>query len=119
MLVTIYHECRIYCRIRCLIPYWIWLSSLVLLESDIPPREDLLGRTVNDLRIWEDPSDRAYLLTRLEEGGPIRNVITRLRTRSGEIKTTAYSADKIEFDGQTCILAVSEDVLQFDSQNAN
>lgn len=82
-------------------------------------REDLLGRTVNDLRIWEDPSDRAYLLTRLEEGGPIRNVITRLRTRSGEIKTTAYSADKIEFDGQTCMLAVSEDVLQFDSQNAN
>ena len=82
-------------------------------------RKELLGRTVHDLRIWEDPSDRAYLLTRLEKGGPIRNVITRLRTRSGEIKTTAYSADKIEFDGQTCILAVSEDVLQFDSQKAN
>jgi PAS domain S-box-containing protein len=43
-------------------------------------REELLGRTVYDLQIWEDPSDRAYLLTCLEKGGPIRNVVTRLRT---------------------------------------
>jgi hypothetical protein len=39
-------------------------------------------------------------------------VITRLRTKAGQIKITAYSADKIQFDGQTCILAVSEDVPQ-------
>jgi hypothetical protein len=44
--------------------------------------------------------------------GPVRNVITRVRTKSGEIRITAYSADKIQFDGQMCILAVSEDVPQ-------
>lgn len=44
--------------------------------------------------------------------GPVRNVITRLRTKAGQIKITAYSVDKIQFDGQTCILAVSEDVPQ-------
>jgi PAS domain S-box-containing protein len=69
-------------------------------------RKELLGRTVHELRVWEDPADRAFMLTQLQRG-PIRNVITRLRTKSGAIVLTAYSADKIEFDGETCILAVS------------
>ena len=72
-------------------------------------RAEVLGRTVHELRIWEDPSDRALLVAQLQRG-PIRNVVTRLRTKSGQIKTTTYSADKIQFDGQTCILAVSEDL---------
>ncbi|HKV78715.1 MAG TPA: PAS domain S-box protein [Candidatus Sulfotelmatobacter sp.] len=77
-------------------------------------REELLGRTANELRIWEEPGDRRLLLTQLRRGGPIRNVITRLRTKSGEVKLTVYSADRIQFDGQTCILAVSEDVVTHD-----
>ena len=82
-------------------------------------RAELLGRTVHELRIWEDPADRTYMLSQLQRGGPIRNVVTRLRTKSGEIKVTAYSADKIQFDGQACILAVSEDVPQYDAHKSN
>ena len=70
-------------------------------------REELLGRTVHELSIWDDPADRRLLMTQLRRGGPIRNVITRLRTKAGVVKLTAYSADRIQFDGQTCILAVS------------
>jgi PAS domain S-box-containing protein len=73
-------------------------------------RSEVIGRTVGELGIWEDPKDRALMIAQLQQRGPIRNVITRLRTKSGEIKTTAYSADKIQFDGQACILAVSEDL---------
>lgn len=73
-------------------------------------RAEVLGRTVGELGIWEDPKDRALMIAQLQQRGPIRNAITRLRTKSGEIKTTAYSADKIQFDGQSCILAVSEDL---------
>ena len=72
-------------------------------------RAEVLGRTVEELGIWEDASDRALMITQLQRG-PIRNVITRLRTKTGQIKITAYSADKMEFDGQMCILAVSEDL---------
>jgi PAS domain S-box-containing protein len=82
-------------------------------------RDDLLGRTVHELRIWEDPSDRAYMLAQLERGGPIRDIMARFRTKSGEIKVTAYSADKIQFDGQSCILAVSGDVPQYDPRRSN
>jgi PAS domain S-box-containing protein len=82
-------------------------------------REELLRRTVHELRMWDDPADRSLLLTYLRRGGPIRNVITRLRTKSGEVKLTAYSADRIQFEGQTCILAVSEDVVTHDPTRSN
>jgi PAS domain S-box-containing protein len=82
-------------------------------------RQEVLGRTVHDLRIWDDPADRRLLVTQLRRGGPIRNVMTRLRAKSGEIKLTAYSADRIEFDGKRCILAVSEDVVTHDPKSIN
>jgi PAS domain S-box-containing protein len=82
-------------------------------------RNDVVGRTVQELRIWEDPMDRGLMLARLNQGAPIRNMMTRLRTKSGQIKLTAYSAGKIQFEGETCILAISEDVHQYDSQKSN
>jgi PAS domain S-box-containing protein len=82
-------------------------------------RNDVVGRTVQELRIWEDPMDRGLMLARLNQGAPIRNMMTRLRTKSGQIKLTAYSASKIQFEGETCILAISEDVHQYDSQKSN
>jgi len=82
-------------------------------------REEVLGHTVHELKIWEDPADRVRMITQLQQSGPIRNVITRLRTKSGEIKLTAYSADRIQFDGQSCILAVSEDLPEYDQHKAN
>ena len=82
-------------------------------------RAEVLGRTVHELRIWEDPADRDLMLAQLNKGGPIQNVMTRLRTKSGEIKVSAYSADRIQFEGQSCILAVSEDVPQLDPHQSN
>ena len=73
-------------------------------------RQEVLGRTVHELRIWEDPADRRLLVSQLKRGGPIRNVVTRLRAKCGEFKLTAFSADRIQFEGQSCILAVSGDV---------
>jgi PAS domain S-box-containing protein len=81
--------------------------------------QEILGRTVNELKIWDDPADRRLLVAELQRGCPIRNVMTRLRAKSGEIKLTAYSADRIEFDGQKCILAVSEDVVTRDPKSIN
>jgi PAS domain S-box-containing protein len=82
-------------------------------------RQELLGRTVHELGMWDDPADRKLLLAQLRRGGPVRSVITRIRTKSGEMKLTAYSADRIQFDGQTCILAVSEDVATHDPRRSN
>jgi PAS domain S-box-containing protein len=82
-------------------------------------REELLGHTFHEIRIWEDLSDRVNMLLQLQRGQAIRNIVTRLRTKSGELKVTAYSADKIQFDGQECVLIASEDVVEYDVRKAN
>jgi PAS domain S-box-containing protein len=73
-------------------------------------RAELIGHTVLEVGMWVDPVNRDQLVTQLQRGETVRNVITRRRVRSGEIKLTVYSADQIQFDGQSCILAVSEDI---------
>jgi PAS domain S-box-containing protein len=82
-------------------------------------RDELLGRRIRDIGIWGDTSDLDYLLACLEKVRHMRNVVTPLRAKTGEIKITTYSADAIEFKGQACILAISEDVLQCDPRKAN
>ena len=82
-------------------------------------RAEVLGHTVHELRMWEDPGDRELMLAQLSKSGPIQNIMTRIRTKSGEIKITAYSADRIQFEGESCILAVSEDVPQVDPHKSN
>jgi PAS domain S-box-containing protein len=82
-------------------------------------REEVLGRTVHELHIWCDPADRMFMTEQLRQGVAVRNKVTWLRTKSGEIKLTVYAADRIHFDGQPCVLAVSEDLPEFDQRKAN
>jgi PAS domain S-box-containing protein len=71
---------------------------------------ELVGRTVFDIGVWDNPGERPEMLDQVHEQGRVRNRITRFRTRSGELLDTIYSADIIELDGQRCVLAVSEDL---------
>jgi PAS domain S-box-containing protein len=72
-------------------------------------RDELIGRTVLEIGIWDDPDDRLRMLSEIRARGPIRNHATRLRNRSGAVVETIYSAQLIQLDGQQCILAVTED----------
>ena len=73
-------------------------------------RGELLGRTVFDIRIWDDSGERVRILQEIREQGRLRNRVTRFRKSSGEIVDTFYSVDLIELDGRECFLAVSEDL---------
>ena len=73
-------------------------------------RAELLGRTVFDVRIWNEPAERVRMLQEIREQGRVRNRITRFRKHCGEIVDTFYSADLIELDGRECFLGVSEDL---------
>ena len=72
--------------------------------------EQLLGRTVFDIGVWDNPDERSQMLDQIREQGQVRNRITRFRTRCGELLDTIYSADIIELDDKQCLLAVSEDL---------
>lgn len=75
-------------------------------------REEVLGRTVFDIAIWEDPKDRSRMQREIRDSGRVLNRVTRFRKRSGEILETCYSADVITLDGLECVLAVSEDLAE-------
>jgi len=73
-------------------------------------RAELVGRTVFDIGVWDNPGERSQMLNQVREQGQVRNRITRFRTQSGGLLDTIYSADIIDLDGQQCLLAVSEDL---------
>jgi PAS domain S-box-containing protein len=73
-------------------------------------RRELLGRTVFDIGIWEDPGERHQMLDEIRKHGRVRNRITPFRKRSGEPIDTFYSAEIISIEGCDCVLAVSEDL---------
>jgi len=81
-------------------------------------RQELIGHTVHELSLWSD-GDRVFLLSQLQLGRAAHQIVTRVRTKSGELKLTSYSADRIQFDGQNCIFAVSEDIRTSDLGKLN
>lgn len=82
-------------------------------------RSELIGRTVYELGICESATDRELMMSQLRQGAPIRNVVTRFRTKTGELKLTAYSADRISFDGKACVFFISGDLPQGSSTLIN
>jgi PAS domain S-box-containing protein len=74
-------------------------------------RDDLIGHTVFEIGIWEDPEKWLRMVEEIRAHGSIRNHATRLRRNSRELVETIYSAQTIQLDDQLCILAVTEDLL--------
>jgi PAS domain S-box-containing protein len=72
-------------------------------------RNELIGRTLLEIGIWDDPEDRRRMLSDIHEQGSIRSHTTRLRKHSGEIIEAFFSAQILEVQGQRCILAVTEE----------
>jgi two-component system, NtrC family, sensor kinase len=75
-------------------------------------RPELIGRTVFDIGIWDDPGEGMRTLQQIHEQGRVTNRITRFRKRSGEAIHTFYSAEIMAIEGCDCVLAVSEDPLR-------
>jgi PAS domain S-box-containing protein len=75
-------------------------------------RDELIGRTPFEIRLWENPSHRAELLTKLRQKGKLRNEEARFRTREGEIRVGLASAGLIEFDGEQCLLSITSDITE-------
>jgi PAS domain S-box-containing protein len=74
------------------------------------PREQLVGRTLLEIGIWDDPSEHQQMLDEIRRKGSVRNHVTRFRKSSGELVDTIFSAQVVDLDARECLLAVSEDL---------
>ena len=75
-------------------------------------REEVIGRTANDLGLWADPAVSAVLNRTLDVEGRSHGYEAVYRTKSGEERIGRSWAEAIEFAGEKCILAVAEDVTE-------
>lgn len=73
-------------------------------------REEMLGHHAYELRIWENPQDRADFIEQLKKAGFVRNLEARTRTRTGELRIVLLSAEPIEVAGKSCIVSVLHDI---------
>ena len=73
-------------------------------------RDEVIGRTPEDIGIWAEPDHRTLLIKRLKEEGSVRNIEVPFRTKDGRLGTGLGSAELIELDGEPCALSVVADV---------
>lgn len=75
-------------------------------------REEVIGRTIEDIDLWGHPRERDELLSALQASGSMRDVPVRVRTKSGEERDHLWSADILSLSGQPVLLSAVQDVTE-------
>ncbi|AFY97051.1 GAF domain-containing sensor histidine kinase [Chamaesiphon minutus] len=73
-------------------------------------RAETIGRSDLDLAIWAHLAERMTIATQLQDRGTVSNLEVWLRRKSGEIFPALLSAEAIDLEGESCLLAVASDI---------
>jgi PAS domain S-box-containing protein len=76
------------------------------------PREEIVGRTVDELGLWVNLAERARALDELRAGQSVRGMETQLRMKSGVIRDASVSIELITLNNEPCALTITEDVTE-------
>jgi PAS domain S-box-containing protein len=75
-------------------------------------REEAVGRTTLELGLWVEASEREAGLSKLSQGGHVRDSEQRFRLKDGTVLVGRVSAEMIEIGGEPCVLTVIQDVTE-------
>lgn len=75
-------------------------------------REEVIGRTANELKVWGDGASRSKLLADLNETGHLENYRGSLYTKSGERREIVMDASFIQVLGESRLLLSATDVTE-------
>ena len=73
-------------------------------------REEAIGHTALELNLWPDPKDRRNIMYKLKKETRVRDFEAAIRLKNGEERILLLSVEKIELDGQVCLLHVADDI---------
>jgi two-component system sensor histidine kinase/response regulator len=76
-------------------------------------REEFIGKSPAELRIWADTNQFASLLSDLEAGKTIRNVEFTLRHRDGSLFPCLLSAATAERSGEPIVVMVAHNITEW------
>ena len=72
--------------------------------------DEVTGKTVAELNIWENSVDRKLLVEKIKISGSIREFEFEINTKGGDIRTCLMSAEIINLNGKSCMLAITRDI---------
>ncbi|MBD0385908.1 MAG: PAS domain S-box protein [Nostoc sp. C3-bin3] len=75
-------------------------------------RSQVIDHTDDELNIWVNPEEYNFLTQILQQAKAIRNYEIDVCTSTGEIRTTLFSAEMIEIDGQWYVLGTAKDITE-------
>ena len=75
-------------------------------------REEIIGRTMLELGVWENKSARDRVIQVLEEDGMVRDLEINFRSKSGAIFTGLFSAEPVDFNGERYLLVIVKDITE-------
>jgi PAS domain S-box-containing protein len=74
------------------------------------PRDDLLGKSADEIGLWAERGAREQLDGQLARDGGVRNADVQIRTREGDLRDCVVSADPVAIHGQDCVLIALLDI---------
>jgi len=72
----------------------------------------IAGRTIQELRLWQQPDDLTRFLALLAKQATVRDFEAIFRHRNGSELTTLLAAHEIRFAGEQCIFTIGRDVTE-------
>ncbi len=75
-------------------------------------RDEVLGHTAKDLRLWPVPEERAGAMQALHAQGCVRQLQAKFRRKSGEIRDALISAEVIELNGERYMFGTLMDITE-------
>ena len=75
-------------------------------------REEILGRTSEQLQLWVEPAQRDAFLRRIHADGAVKDLQADFRAKDREITTILVNADTLELGGEPCVLTVGIDITE-------
>ena len=74
------------------------------------PREEVIGKTTLDIGLVPDTAQREEFYRRLNENGEVHDLELTIKSREGEEKILLMSAEILEIEGDTLLVAHSKDI---------
>lgn len=75
-------------------------------------KDELIGKNIIDLNIWDDPQNRETLVKELALTGYATNKELRFRTKMGDLLDILYSAQIIDINGEKSILSIMRNISE-------
>jgi PAS domain S-box-containing protein len=75
-------------------------------------REELVGHTARDLKLWVDMEERAQVMERMAQQGFVHEHEIRFRNRAGQQGVALLSLETVELNSAPCLLTTLHDITE-------